>query len=169
MDSRLSAVTLRELDLRALRALRRGGHAAPVEELVRNYSRLGEHSRLWLSIALAGLASDPRRRPVWSRLVRTIVVAELANAAMKRVVRRRRPTLDGLPHLMGTRSGLSYPSAHATTSFAAARVLSAVTPSAVSYGAALAMALTRPYLGVHYPSDILAGAVLGPALAELVP
>ena len=162
-------MTLRELDLRALRALRRGGHAAPVEDLVRNYSRLGEQSRLWLSIALAGLASDPRRRPVWSRPVRTIVVAELANAAMKRVVRRRRPALDGLPHLMGTRSGLSYPSAHATTSFAAARVLSTVTPSAVSYGAALAMALTRPYLGVHYPSDILAGAVLGPALAELIP
>lgn len=161
-------MTLRELDMRGLRALRRGGHSAPVEDLVRSYSRLGEHSRLWLSIALAGLASDPRRRPVWSRLVRTIVVAELANAAMKRVVRRRRPALDGLPHLMDTRSGLSYPSAHATTSFAAARVLSAVTPPAVSYGAALAMALSRPYLGVHYPSDIIAGAVLGPALAELV-
>ena len=161
-------MTLRELDMRALRALRLTGHAPPVEDLVRSYSRMGEHSRLWLSIALAGLASDPGRRPVWSRLVRTIVIAELANAAMKRVVRRNRPALNGLPHLMSTRSGLSYPSAHATTSFAAARVLSAVTPSGVSYAAAAAMALSRPYLGVHYPSDVLAGAVLGAALAELI-
>ena len=162
-------LTLRELDRRALRALRGSGHAAPLERLVLSYSRLGEHSRLWISIGLAGLMSDSARRPVWSRLLRTIVVAEVANAAMKQVVRRRRPALDGLPPLMATRSGLAYPSAHATTSFAAARILSGVGPSTVSYGAAVAMALSRPYLGVHYPTDILAGAVLGTAVAELVP
>ena len=158
-------LSLRELDLRALRALRGRGGARPLDRVVLSYSRLGEHSCLWLSMGLAGLASDPDRRPVWSRLLRTIVVAELANAAMKRVVGRRRPALEGLPHLMNTRSSLSYPSAHATTSFAAARV----TQSPVNYAAAAAMALSRPYLGVHYPSDVLAGAVLGAALAELVP
>jgi len=154
--------------MRALRALRQGCHLSPLEGLVRRYSGLGEHSYLWLSIGLAGAASDSARRPVWSRLLRTIVVAEVANAAMKQVVRRRRPALEGLPPLMSTRSGLSYPSAHATTAFAAARVLSPVTPSPVIYGAAAAMAISRPYLGVHYPSDVLAGAVLGTALAELI-
>jgi undecaprenyl-diphosphatase len=152
---------LRELDVRALRALRERCHARPVEGVVRSYSRLGEHSYLWLSIGLAGLASDPSRR----RLIRTIVAAELVNAGMKRVVRRRRPVLDGLPPLMRTRSGLSYPSAHSTTSFAAAAVMA----SPMAYAAAAAMALSRPYLGVHYPSDVVAGALLGTALAELVP
>jgi undecaprenyl-diphosphatase len=61
-------------------------------------------------------------------------------------------------------SRLSYPSAHAATSFAAARAL----PLPL-YPLATAMALSRLYLGVHYPSDTLAGAALGDAVAKLVP
>jgi membrane-associated phospholipid phosphatase len=84
-------------------------------------------------------------------------------------VRRTRPRLDGLPPLATVPSDLSYPSAHAATSFAAARVLSEALPAAPLYAAAGLMAATRPYLGVHYPSDVLAGTLLGLALAELVP
>jgi membrane-associated phospholipid phosphatase len=54
-------------------------------------------------------------------------------------------------------------------SFAAARVLSEALPPAPLYAAATTMAATRPYLGVHYPSDVLAGAALGEAAARLVP
>jgi undecaprenyl-diphosphatase len=68
--------------------------------------------------------------------------------------------------LASTLSGLSYPSAHAATSFAAAGALPL--PSLPLYAAAGAMALTRPYLGVHYPSDVIAGALLGRALERLL-
>jgi undecaprenyl-diphosphatase len=61
-------------------------------------------------------------------------------------------------------SRLSFPSAHATTSFAAAAAYRGLAPSRALYGAALLFALTRPYLGVHYPSDVVAGALLGTAL-----
>ena len=52
-----------------------------------------------------------------------------------------------------------------TGSFAAAGALGR---SAPLYAAAGAMALTRPYLGVHYPSDVVAGAALGVALERLL-
>jgi membrane-associated phospholipid phosphatase len=84
-------------------------------------------------------------------------------------VRRRRPELPDLPPLTPTVSRLSFPSAHATTSFAAARAYSGVAPAALLYPVALAFAVSRPYLGVHYPSDVVAGAVLGTAVAEVWP
>jgi membrane-associated phospholipid phosphatase len=82
-------------------------------------------------------------------------------------VRRRRPQLDGLPALIDTMSQRSYPSAHASTSFAAAASLPL--PAVPLYGAATAMSLLRVYLGVHYPSDTAAGAALGSAVAALAP
>jgi undecaprenyl-diphosphatase len=89
---------------------------------------------------------------------------------VKYTVRRARPVLeDELPALTPVLSGRSYPSAHASTSFAGARALVAAgLPSGPLHLLAAAMALSRPYLGVHYPSDVLAGAVLGDAMARLM-
>jgi undecaprenyl-diphosphatase len=98
-----------------------------------------------------------------------VVAAYGLNFAVKLVVRRSRPKLDGLPPLTPTVSRLSFPSAHATTSFGAARAFSRVAPTAPLYAVAVAFALSRPYLGVHYPSDVAAGAALGTALAEVWP
>lgn len=91
-----------------------------------------------------------------------------ANQALKFAVRRPRPTLPDLPPLSPALTRLSFPSAHATTSFAGARMYAALAPSGPLYGAAMLIALTRPYLGVHYPSDVLFGALLGTVIAQLV-
>ena len=149
--------------------MRRRGHNPLVERFVLNYSRLGEHSRIWFALAGAGAVVDKPHGQTYRRLVRALVAAELTNAAAKRVFRRKRPVLPGLPALMGTRSNLSFPSAHACTSFAAARILSGPMPPATAYTMAVAMAASRPYLGVHYPSDVAAGAILGTALVGFVP
>jgi membrane-associated phospholipid phosphatase len=160
-----------ELDKSALLVARTRGHAPGAERLISVFSRAGEHGACWMALGLGGavLARDGSRRRAWLRGMRIVAGAYGLNFAVKLVVRRRRPQLDGLEPLSPTVSALSFPSAHATTSFAASRAFSSVAPAAPLYAAAIALALSRPYLGVHYPSDIVAGAILGTAVAEVWP
>ena len=155
------------LDTALLRALRTHGHAPATERAIARFSSLGEHGLLWLAIAGAGAVAGGDRRPEFKRAGATVAAAYAANQAIKLIVRRRRPQLPGLGPVVDTHSQLSYPSAHASTSFAGARALSGLLPAAPLYALAAALALSRPYLGVHYPSDTVAGALLGTAVAEL--
>jgi len=122
---------------------------------------------VWLALGGAGIALDGPRRPRWRRAVATVAAAYVANTTIKLIVRRRRPQVEGLPPLARTPTGLSFPSAHATSSFAAARAYSALVPAPPLYALAVALALSRLYLGVHYPSDSVAGAALGTAFGQL--
>lgn len=92
------------------------------------------------------------------------------NYGVKLTVKRRRPDIAGLPPLTPVVSELSFPSAHATTSFAAAAAYSRALPAAspLFYGAAVLLATSRPYLGVHYPSDVIAGAALGNTIGRVL-
>jgi membrane-associated phospholipid phosphatase len=101
--------------------------------------------------------------------MRVVATSYGLNFLVKLAARRGRPDIKGLPPLTATVSRLSFPSAHCTTSFAGARALSGLTPSRPLYAAAVAFALSRPYLGVHYPSDVLGGALLGTAIAKAWP
>lgn len=164
-------MSCRDLDGAVLLLARTRGHPRWLERIVVAYSRTGEHAACWLGLGLAGssLARDPGRRRAWLRGVRVVATSYGANYAVKIVVRRKRPELAGLAPLTSTVSRLSFPSAHATTSFAAAHAFRGLAPGPVLYAAAAGFALGRPYLGVHYPSDVLAGAALGTLVAEAWP
>ena len=138
--------------------------------MLATYSRLGEHAACWVVLGLGGAVFEPEpaRRRRWLVGCGTVLGAYALNYAVKLSVRRRRPELPGLPPLTATVSGLSFPSAHSTTSFAAAAVYRGLLPTELLYTAAGLFAFTRPYLGVHYPSDVVAGAALGTALAQTV-
>lgn len=160
-----------DLDERILRVARTRGHRPGVERAVARFSRVGEHGALWMAVGGVGWLLDaPERRMRWRRAAATVAMTYGVNTALKMVVRRRRPEIEGLEPLTGTPTRLSFPSAHAATSFAAARRYSRLgLPAGPLYGLAGAMVLSRLYLGVHYPSDVLGGTALGLVLAEVAP
>ncbi len=159
---------LTRLDLALLRILRTRGHARPLEILVLRYSRWGEHAALWHAVVAIGALLDRRLRTTYLRATVAIALTQAANVVAKTLIRRARPLLEDLPPLSPTISGLSTPSAHASTSAAAASALSDALPRLPVYSAALVMALSRPYIGVHYPSDTAAGIALGLLIARAV-
>jgi membrane-associated phospholipid phosphatase len=163
-------VTLIDMDTAGLVFARTHGHAPVAERAVAAYSRAGEHAAGWLALGLAGaaLSGDADRRRAWLRGVRIVAASYGVNQAIKFIVRRSRPQLSDLPPLTPTVTQLSFPSAHATTSFAAARAYARLAPAWALYAAASGLAVSRPYLGVHYPSDVVAGVLLGTAMAEVL-
>ncbi|MFJ3233409.1 phosphatase PAP2 family protein [Streptomyces sp. NPDC086787] len=153
-----------DLDHRILSALRAHGTDPRVASAVRGLSLVGEHGALWLGAGLAGAAVDGARRGSWLRGTALVAGAHLAGMAVKRLVRRPRPT--HVEPLVRTAGRHSFPSAHATSSAAAAVAFGALGAHA-AVPLAAAVCLSRLVAGVHYPSDVVAGAALGALTARL--
>jgi membrane-associated phospholipid phosphatase len=161
---------LRALDSRLLYAMRTRFHGPAAETVGKWLGRIGSYGSVWLVIGIALAFVDPDNGEDW--VVAGILgpIAIGLNYIVKVIVRRPRPVLEGLPPLGGAPSSLSFPSAHATSSFACATAMTRIAPeAAILFGLAAAIAACRPYLGMHYPSDVLGGAVLGTALGLIVP
>ena len=129
-------------------------------------SHFGEHSIGWLAVALLGAVLHPRRRRDWLVAGVGAFAAHAAAVLIKRVVRRPRPDHPAIAVHVGTPSRLSFPSAHATSTTAAAVLMGRATGLPRPAVLVPPMALSRMVLGVHYPSDVAAGVVVGAAVAD---
>jgi membrane-associated phospholipid phosphatase len=161
---------MRDLDLKALRWMRTHGHSRGVEDAAVALGKAGNNALVWLLLGAALAIIDNGRWESWLICALLGPIAIGLNYAIKLAVKRPRPVLEGLPPLGGAPSSLSFPSAHATSSFAVATAMVRVDPAmAATFLVAIAISLGRPYLGMHYPSDVLVGAFLGVVLGLIVP
>lgn len=158
------------LDLRVLRLMRTRGHSPGLESAAKALGKAGNNAVVWVVLGVALALLDWERHQAWLICAVLGPVAIVLNYGIKLAVKRPRPVLEGLPPLGGAPSSLSFPSAHALSSFAVATAMVRVDPAmAGALVVALAISLGRPYLGMHYPSDVLAGAFLGVLLGLIVP
>lgn len=136
--------------------------------VARGLSHFGEHSIGWLALAAAGALVAPNRRRDYLAAGAGAFLAHACAVVVKRVVRRKRPHHPAIAVNVSTPSRLSFPSAHATSTTAAAMLLAR--PTGLPLPALLVppMALSRLVLGVHYPSDVLTGIAVGAAVAKVV-
>jgi undecaprenyl-diphosphatase len=135
-------------------------------------TRAANYSRLWLAIAAAlGLAGGRRGREAATRgILALALAAALANGPAKLLVRRRRPSQGASPTLIPMPRSTSFPSGHSAAAFAFATGVGAELPALAPLLVPLAgaVAYSRTHTGVHYPSDVIAGATIGVASGLLV-
>jgi undecaprenyl-diphosphatase len=132
-------------------------------------SYAGSFGFVWLVIAVAISGFSWSRPWLWTRVGVAILVAESVSGALKEWVDRDRPPISNPEPepLVRLPETFSFPSGHATVSFACATVLALAVPRLriPLFALAALISFSRVYVGVHYPFDVLAGAVLGVAIA----
>ena len=140
-----------------------------LDPLFQGLSLIGSFGIVWLLLAVAISGFSWSRPWLWTRVGAAILLAESVSGALKVAVERDRPPLSRpVPEpLLESPSTFSFPSGHATVSFACATVLALAVPRLrwPLFALAVLVAWSRVYVGVHYPGDVLAGALLGLAIA----
>lgn len=128
-------------------------------------TQAANYSQLWLLVAgmLASCGSAPEKRAARAGVLAIVIAASVANGPAKLLVRRRRPRNEPGSALIDMPRSTSFPSGHSASAFAFATATSRELPilAPVLVVLASAVSYSRVHTGVHYPSDVTAGAVIG--------
>jgi membrane-associated phospholipid phosphatase len=160
------------LDLAVYEAIA-GTPTPALDRALGRLTRAADYSKLWLAAAgvLAAAGGPAGRRAAVRGLASLAVSAGVVNAVLKLVARRRRPDVHNVPPVRRVRMprSRSLPSGHSAAGFAFATGVGEVLPGAAIPLRALAVtvAYSRVHTGVHYPGDVIAGALSGVTLAEI--
>jgi len=166
---------LGQVDLAVYRAVA-GTPAPTLDRPMRRLSDAANWSRLWLAIggAMALAGSRAGRRAAGSGIVALAVDSAVVNIGFKVAARRGRPDRDlaGVPEVrwVPMPHSASFPSGHTASGFAFATAVAQILPAAAAPLRMLAAAVgySRVHTGVHYPGDVIIGAMIGVAVGEAV-
>ena len=162
--------TLLELDGQILLFIQEHIRCGALDGAMRLVSTLGNAGAIWIVTAIALLCFKRTRRFGLACGLALLLGFAVTNLALKHIIHRIRPydVISSLNILVKPERSFSFPSGHATSSLAAGVALFLTLPR--KYGApalllGVLIALSRLYVGVHYPTDVLCGATIGVAAA----
>ena len=163
--------TLQRADLRLFASVFRQGRRRAVVPIARAISHSGDgylHLLLPLGMWLAGF---PATGALATLLILSLAIERSLYWVLKNSLRRRRPQdlVPGFRSLIVAADRFSFPSGHTSGAFLLATALAVVygSPMASLYAWAVGVALSRVVLGVHFPGDTVAGALMGTAITLL--
>lgn len=145
-------------------------HNPALDKVMIFFTNLGEYGAVWILTAILLLCFQKYRRYGALMLVSLLVTFLIGEIGLKNLIMRERPLVADptVQQLIPLPSGSSFPSGHTVSSFTAAWILWKADRKFGAAGLALAVCIgfSRLYLFVHYPTDVLGGAVLGIACAQ---
>ena len=160
---------LKNWDAQTLLSIQEHLRFEPLDPLVRFITALGNGGLLWIMLGIILLIYKKTRVQSLYLLPTLGIATAINNLAIKNIVMRVRPyeVIEGLTILIPMEASWSFPSGHACSSFAVATALFLAFPGrgAWAYIPAALIALSRLYVGVHYPTDIIVGALVGTVVA----
>ncbi|MBR3943253.1 MAG: phosphatase PAP2 family protein [Clostridia bacterium] len=138
--------------------------------LFKGITTLGNAGAFWIAITLLLLCFKKTRKIGIMCAVSLLLSLVINNLMLKNIIARPRPydMIEGLKTLVAAPTDFSFPSGHTASSFAAATVLFLTLPKKYGIPAIILAALmgfSRLYIGVHYPTDVLAGLISGVLIA----
>ena len=149
-----------------------GLHMSWLDPIVSLYTKLGDAGIFWIVLSLAMLVYKPTRKAGALALCAMVLGLLVTHLTIKPLVERARPWLEWpIVPLVTEKDPHSFPSGHTCAAFAAGMIWMRTLPWRWGRVAAVVLAalmgLSRLYVGVHYPTDVLVGAIIG-ALCALV-
>ena len=131
---------------------------------------LGNSGWFWIAVTILCLFFAKTRKAGFLSAIALIGSLLINNLILKNLIARTRPyeVVDGLTRIIEAQPDFSFPSGHAGASFAAAVIFFIYLPKKFGVPAlilAFLISLSRLYVGVHYPTDVLAGALISTTIA----
>lgn len=164
--------TLLRLDGEVLLWIQENMRTDLMTTIMRGITRLGDNGCLWIVLAVVLLVIGKTRRVGAASALSLLLTFIVVNLGIKNIVERVRPyeVIEGLTRLVPPEESFSFPSGHSAHAFAVGVVIFLMLPRKVGIPVlvlAFLIAISRMYVGVHYPTDVLAGIVIGSLLAYI--